>query len=54
MNKQELLDKIKLLIAECKVDEANAKKPLDQMFFIGKQNGLLWAMNFIIDLEESK
>ena len=54
MNKKELLQKINMLIAECKVDEANAKKPIEQMFFIGKQNGLLWAMNFIIDLEESK
>ena len=52
MNKQELIEKIKLLIGECKIDEANAKKPTEQMFFIGKQNGLLWAMNFIIDLEE--
>ena len=52
MNKIELLEKIKMLLAECKVDEANAKKPLDQMFFIGKQNGLLWAMNFILDLKE--
>ena len=52
MNKQELLEKINALIFECKVDEANAKKPIDQMYFIGKQNGLLWAKNFIIELEE--
>ena len=54
MTKQEILDKINLLLVEAKMDEANAKTKIDKMFFIGKQNGLLWAQIWIIDLKENK
>lgn len=54
MNKQELLEKINLLLSETKVDEANAKNRVEEAYCVGKQNGLLWAKMFIIELEESK
>jgi hypothetical protein len=52
MNKEELLKKIDLLLTEAKMDEANAKTNIESMFCIGKQNGLLWAKYFILDLQE--
>jgi hypothetical protein len=52
MNKTELLKKIDLLLAETKINEANAKTDMEKMFFIGRQNGLVWARLIIIDLEE--
>ena len=54
MNKQELLEKIDLLLQESKIDEANAsaKDKLEKMFQVGKQNGLLWARLFILQLED--
>ena len=53
MNKEELLEKIKALIKEVKEEKALCKKPLDEMYCIGKINGLLWAMNYILDLKEN-
>lgn len=52
MNKKELLECIDQLLCETKEDEACTKQPLEQMYVIGKQNGLLWAKNFIIYLSE--
>ena len=52
MTKEELLKQIDLLITEAKMDEANAKKDIKRMHYIGKQNGLLWARFFILKLEE--
>ncbi len=52
MNKTELLEKLDKLIAEAKIDEANAENHKDRVFFIGRQNGLLWARLFILELEE--
>ena len=52
MNKKELIEKIDKLIAETKLDEDNSKKDIEKMFYIGKQNGLLWARLFILEIEE--
>lgn len=52
MNKEELLKKIDSLIEEVKTDKENAKDDIEKMFYIGKNNGLLWARLFILDLEE--
>lgn len=52
MNKTELLKKIDSLVEEAKKDEENSKMDIERMFYIGKQNGLLWARIFLIDLEE--
>ena len=52
MKKQELLDKIDKLLKQAKEDQGNAKRPLDEMFYIGQVNGLLWAKNVIINSEE--
>lgn len=52
MNKTELLKQIDLLLTEAKMDEANAKKDIERMHYIGKQNGLLWARLLILKLEE--
>ena len=49
---EELKKKLNLLLVEAKVDEANSKAPIEQMLYIGKQQGLLWAINFVIQLEE--
>ena len=48
----ELKKKLNLLLTEAKIDEAQAKAPIEQMLYIGKQQGLLWAINFVIQLEE--
>lgn len=50
MEKEELLEKIDSLIKEAEISEDNANTDLDRMFYIGKQNGLLWAKFYIIDL----
>ncbi len=53
MNKKELLEKMDLLIAEAKIDKANAERIFERMYSIGKQTGLLWARIFILELEEN-
>ena len=52
MNKEELLKQLDLLLSEAKMDEAAAKTDIERMFYIGKQNGLLWAKYFTINLKE--
>lgn len=52
MNKTELLEKIKVLLAEAGIDEVNAKNDIERLYYSGKQNGLLWARIFILELEE--
>lgn len=48
----ELKKKINALIVEAKMDEANSTTHGDRMFHIGKQNGLLWALQLIINATE--
>ena len=52
MTKNEVLEKINLLLSEAKLDEANAKSRFDEAYCVGKQNGLLWAKLWIMELEE--
>ena len=52
MNKTELLEAIDLQITKAKIDKANSKNDIERMYAIGKENALLWARLFILDLEE--
>ena len=54
MNKEELLKRINMLISEAKMDEVNAKRNSEKFFYVGKQNGLLWAKLFIVELKEKE
>ena len=52
MNKKEVIERIDALLQETKIDEANAKTRQDEWYCVGKQNGLLWARLFVLNLEE--
>ena len=51
MNKKELLEHINKLIAETKMDEAGTNNTTEQMYYLGKENGLLWAKVLIQELK---
>ena len=57
MNKEELLKKINNLLIEADMEKETAKAhndKMEQMFNLGKINGLLWAKIYIQELKETK
>lgn len=52
MTKQELIKQLDLLLAEAKIDEADAKNRVDEAYCVGKQTGILWARYYLLNLDD--